>query len=339
MALTIKVKSGLEAKRLAVIPAIGEILWTTDEKKLYVGDGTTGGGIAIGGSGDTVFLDNYTTPAGGTIVPTDSVNDALGKLEVGLANVPTGGGTTSVQSDWTEGNTGSGAFIVNKPTTITPTQVTKLAGIQDGAQVNVQADWNETTGDAHILNQPVGVIVEAGRNVAGGFAGLDSAAIPKIPMSVIPALPTGDVHAAADNAAMLALTGLVAGDVVIVEDTGELYFANPGINVVGPNALGDFTLMPHPGAGVTSVNGQVGVAVVDGSNLPVTGYAIATSDVAIDPTDQINDALGKLEFNVKKHSTFSGLDDTTVINPQIGQVVMYDGAGWENSNIIDGGAY
>jgi len=37
---------------------------------------------------------------------------------------------------------------------ITTTQSTKLAGIEDGAQVNVKADWNAVTGDALILNKP-----------------------------------------------------------------------------------------------------------------------------------------------------------------------------------------
>lgn len=36
----------------------------------------------------------------------------------------------------------------------TNTLKTKLDGIQDGAEVNVNADWNATTGDAEILNKP-----------------------------------------------------------------------------------------------------------------------------------------------------------------------------------------
>ncbi len=63
------------------------------------------------------------------------------------------------------------ADLINTPTTITTAQAdaivantaknsypeadaTKLAGIEDGAQVNVQADWDATTGDALILNKP-----------------------------------------------------------------------------------------------------------------------------------------------------------------------------------------
>ena len=37
---------------------------------------------------------------------------------------------------------------------ISPTEKTKLAGIQAGAEVNVNADWNSTSGDSQILNKP-----------------------------------------------------------------------------------------------------------------------------------------------------------------------------------------
>lgn len=46
--LTLQFRRGTDAQRLAMTPAIGEPLWTTDTKKLYVGDGTTVGGILIG---------------------------------------------------------------------------------------------------------------------------------------------------------------------------------------------------------------------------------------------------------------------------------------------------
>ena len=36
----------------------------------------------------------------------------------------------------------------------TSTEASKLAGIADGAEVNVNADWNATSGDAQILNKP-----------------------------------------------------------------------------------------------------------------------------------------------------------------------------------------
>lgn len=44
---TIKVKRGLEANRTSITPAAGEFLYTTDQKKVYIGDGTTAGGVAV----------------------------------------------------------------------------------------------------------------------------------------------------------------------------------------------------------------------------------------------------------------------------------------------------
>ncbi|WP_198007149.1 hypothetical protein [Desulfurispirillum indicum] len=39
----------IEADRTAVIPAEGELLYATDTKRLYIGDGATAGSIPMGG--------------------------------------------------------------------------------------------------------------------------------------------------------------------------------------------------------------------------------------------------------------------------------------------------
>jgi len=106
------------------------------------------------------------------------------------------GAEVNVQSNWTETNSASDSFILNKPTLATvattgdygdlvnsptipttTTQITegtnlyytearvtanntvaanttKLATIATGAEVNVNADWNAVSGDAQILNKP-----------------------------------------------------------------------------------------------------------------------------------------------------------------------------------------
>jgi hypothetical protein len=46
---TIKLRRGLEADRLSITPVLGEPLFTTDSKKLYVGDGVTAGGVQVSG--------------------------------------------------------------------------------------------------------------------------------------------------------------------------------------------------------------------------------------------------------------------------------------------------
>lgn len=55
-------------------------------------------------------------------------------------------------------NAGSGAII-------TGAERTKLTGIETGAEVNVQADWNATSGDALILNKPTLAPSDAEQNV------------------------------------------------------------------------------------------------------------------------------------------------------------------------------
>lgn len=47
MANTFKFKRGLETNRTGETPAAGEPLWTTDDQELWIGDGSTAGGVAL----------------------------------------------------------------------------------------------------------------------------------------------------------------------------------------------------------------------------------------------------------------------------------------------------
>lgn len=60
----------------------------------------------------------------------------------GIVNIDTGTDATIPIAD----NTNAGL--------ISPSEKSKLTGIASGAEVNVNADWNATTGDAEILNKP-----------------------------------------------------------------------------------------------------------------------------------------------------------------------------------------
>ena len=120
-------------------------------------------------------LDNKVDIVPGKDLSTNDFTDALLTKLNGIA----AGAEVNVQSDWAEVSATSDAFIQNKPTDITDlsqhnateladitssgsgqiissAERTKLAGIQAGAEVNVQADWNETNSgsDAFIVNKP-----------------------------------------------------------------------------------------------------------------------------------------------------------------------------------------
>ena len=83
--------------------------------------------------------------------------------------VANGGGVSQVQSDWTQTNDQAVDYIKNKPQNLvqdasyvhtdnnfTNSDKNKLDGIESGAEVNVQSDWNvsDNTSDAYIRNKP-----------------------------------------------------------------------------------------------------------------------------------------------------------------------------------------
>jgi hypothetical protein len=49
MSQKIQIRRGVEAQRALITPDAGELLFTTDNKQLFVGDGATAGGLLVGG--------------------------------------------------------------------------------------------------------------------------------------------------------------------------------------------------------------------------------------------------------------------------------------------------
>lgn len=83
MANKFQFKRGLETNRSGQTPAAGEPLWITDEEKLYIGNGSTAGGVLIGGGSTgggltttSVKTANYTATAGDR-VPCDTGGGAF----------------------------------------------------------------------------------------------------------------------------------------------------------------------------------------------------------------------------------------------------------------------
>jgi hypothetical protein len=154
---------------------------------LYYTDGRVDTRIA---ATSVTALSDVTSAGSGAII-TSAERTKLGGIDTGAQ--------LNVQSDWNEAGTGSDAYIKNKPTIPTNSDqltegstnlfytdqrvsansdvfanTTKLLGIQAGAEVNVNADWNASTGDAAILNKPTLVedLTDLGDTPAGyGTAG------------------------------------------------------------------------------------------------------------------------------------------------------------------------
>jgi len=80
MAQKIQVRRGLESQRTAMTPDAGEPIYTTDAKLFYIGDGTTAGGILMGGSAFVAKLRGTAAIGSGA--------DSVTVSGLGLASVP-----------------------------------------------------------------------------------------------------------------------------------------------------------------------------------------------------------------------------------------------------------
>lgn len=142
-------------------PVLGQIYFNSSTKKLMQFDGTnwvtvgmavesssTNGNIKVDGTDITV----YTLPT--------AASDTLGGVKVGSKLSITNDGTLSADAQaWTDitgkpSNIVTDASYVHTDNNFTNTLKSKLDGIASGAEVNVNADWNASTGDAQILNKP-----------------------------------------------------------------------------------------------------------------------------------------------------------------------------------------
>jgi hypothetical protein len=112
------------------------------------------------------------------------------------------------------------ANYVHTDNNYTTTEKDKLAGIQDGAEVNVNADWDAVSGDAQILNKPLEFTPSAHTHDAADIVS-GTIDIARLPASVIERLVI-----VADDTARFALTTATVqnGDAVKVEATGLMYY-------------------------------------------------------------------------------------------------------------------
>ena len=83
MSQKIQIRRGIEAQRASITPDAGELLFTTDNKQLFVGDGATAGGLLVGGGS----LVGYVQRIRGTQAIASGV-DNVTVSGLGLASAP-----------------------------------------------------------------------------------------------------------------------------------------------------------------------------------------------------------------------------------------------------------
>ena len=83
-------------------------------------------------------------------VVNNSISTNTGNISTNTGNINTNTGNISTNTGNISTNTGN----ISTNTGNISTNTTKLSGIAEGAEVNVQSDWNASSGDALILNKP-----------------------------------------------------------------------------------------------------------------------------------------------------------------------------------------
>jgi hypothetical protein len=172
--MALQIRRGTDAERQLVTPLIGELMFTTDTKLLYVGDGSTPGGISVdlGATLRVEAIDDLTdvaitTPVVGQVLKYDGanwindtdLNTGTGSLAIDdLTDVaittPSAGQVLKYDgANWindTDLNTGTGSLAIDDLTDVAITtpvvdQVLKYDGanwINDAAFVEADRDYN-----------------------------------------------------------------------------------------------------------------------------------------------------------------------------------------------------
>jgi len=171
-----------ENDQLALTLEEGDVVVRTDLNKTFIHNGGTAGDMtdfqellsptdavsSVNGKTGAVVLDGsdilatgYTGAETGAIAADDSMNVALAKLEHNVNDRVYDLGYTASATDGTVTNTaGADATLPVVDGTnaglMVPADKTKLDGIADGAEVNVQSDWTQATDteDDYIKNKP-----------------------------------------------------------------------------------------------------------------------------------------------------------------------------------------
>ena len=107
--MALQVRRGTNAERLGITPLAGELIYVTDTKQLYVGDGTTvGGTTTIAGTIDSLLAD--TTPQLGGELDLNG-NDITGTGNINISGTITASGNIIANGNITLGDNAGGDVI------------------------------------------------------------------------------------------------------------------------------------------------------------------------------------------------------------------------------------
>jgi|TARA_B110000211_G_scaffold57884_1_gene64692 cytoskeletal protein CcmA (bactofilin family) len=288
--MALRLRRGTNAQRGLITPLDGELIYTTDTKKLYVGDGTTAGGLAVDTAGTflgaDLDLNNYNLNGTGNVniagnitatgnITTDGNLTIGGNITIGDSSADTINLSAKIESDIIPDV--DGARSLGAPTqrfagahlnTLTVTDQidalsinanvigndsTVLLNVATGAvQVSGELTGTVKANDATTFYNPALKSVNAG---TGTFTGT---VVAPMFQGILDGDMTGSVYADDSTALIDGVGGTVLLDNGSIYATGDTLRIRNGLNI----KVGDVTDSNSTGLQITTVDGSPPVDLV-----------------------------------------------------------------------------
>jgi len=167
--MALKIRRGTDAERLTITPESGELIYTTDTKKVYVGDGGTAGGTIV--TGTTSVVQDTTPQLGGNldlnsnnIIGTGNINITGTITATGNINLGDGAGGDVI----TIGGSIDGSLIPDEDLSYSIGSTTKRFLNVHAVQADIQGSITADAISADVLADDSTVIIDSTtQNITG----------------------------------------------------------------------------------------------------------------------------------------------------------------------------
>lgn len=234
--MSLQIRRGTAAQLANITPVIGELIYTTDTQVVYVGDGSTVGGIpvAVGGSGNV----------SGTNLLTLGIASAQGNITGG--NISTAGLVSAAGNVYGCVFVGNGAGLTNLVTTVSGNSLT-------GTVLNANIVTSSLTSFGTLSQISVSGNIRSGNITNTGV------------ISTAGNITGGNIDAAAHTGVRVAVTGNITGGGVYSLGVVSAAGAITGANITGANINT---------TGLISAAGNITGAYLNGDGSGITNLAV-----------------------------------------------------------------